>query len=277
MNGKSSFRKTWQRKKGSWFIHLLIFVSYFCALSLGVVISYLCVKKFTWVEQPSLVISWVVVISVFLVVFLLQGLYQEKMASSRKGEILLIAKGVAVGSILLVILVFLSQGRLVFDQREGLLFFVVSSLVLLALFRSILFFHLRRQLLKRGIGVTRVLIIGTDTMAREVSAKLQKLDPYKFKIIGFVDKQGKKPNGYDDLGVIGKLEDMDKIVEEHRIDEIYIVGDSFLPVDLLDLMEKCKDLVDRIYVSTEMLEILGEKISLGKLKGVQLLKVLSIK
>lgn len=273
MNGTPSFKKTWQRKKGSWFIRLLLLVSYLFAISLSLIISYLCVKKFIWVEQPSLVISWVVVISVFLVVFLLQGLYQERMASSRKREILLIVKAVAVSSILLAILIFLSQGKLVFNQREGFLFFFVASLVFLALFRSILFFHLRRRLLKKGVGVTRVLIVGTNNEARELSIELEKLDPYKFRIIGFVDKEGKKPNSHDGLGIIGKLEDIDKTIEEYEIDEVYIFSDSFLPVDILNLIEKCRNLVDKIYISTEMFELLSEKISLGKLKGVQLLKV----
>lgn len=274
MNGLSFHKGAWHKRKGNWLIQLLLFVSYLFALSLSLIISYLCVKRCTWIQQPSLVISWVIVISVFLIVFLLQGLYQERMVAKRKNEVFLIIKGVLVGSILLSILIFISGGKLIFNRREGILFFFVSSLVLLALFRSILFFHVRRHLLKRGIGITRVLIVGTGQQAADLSKRLEQIDPFKYRLVGFVDKsKAGQANRDDGLEVAGKFEDIDKLAEKHLIDEIYIVGDSILPIEVLMLIEKCKNLVESIYVTAEMFQVLGEKINLGKLSGIELLKM----
>jgi FlaA1/EpsC-like NDP-sugar epimerase len=274
MNGWPFFKRAWTRKKGSWFIQLLLFISYFFALSLSLIISYLCVKKYTWIEQPSLVISWVIVISVFLIVFLLQGFYQERMITSRKTEVLLIIKGVIVGSILLAILVSVSGGKLVFNRREGLLFFFICSLVLLALFRSMLFFHLRRHLLKKGIGVTNALIVGANPEVKELSKNLEQIDPFKYRIVGLIDKEDRiKEDSYNGFKIIGGLKDIGKLIEQYKIDEIYIVGDSLLPIEVLMLIEECRNLIEKIYVTTDMFELLNEKISLGKLRGIQLLKI----
>ncbi len=257
MNGLSFFKKAWHKRKGSWLIKLILFVSYSFAISLSLIISYLCVKKFTWIEQPSLVISWVIVISVFLIVFLLQGLYQERMATKRKDEVFLVIKGALVGSILLSILVFISGGKLIFNRREGILFLFVSSLVLLALFRSILFFYIRRHLLKRGIGVTRVLVVGTSQQAADLSKRLEQVDPFKYRLVGFVDKsQTIEVNTDNESEAIGKLEDIDNLAEKHSIDEIYVVGESILPIEILMLIEKCKNLVESVYVTGDMFKVL---------------------
>ncbi|HEX9916610.1 MAG TPA: hypothetical protein VGB16_02635 [candidate division Zixibacteria bacterium] len=274
MNGSRFFKRAWDRKKGSWFIKFLLFVSYFFALSLSLVISYLCVRKYDWIKEPSLVISWVVVVSIFLIVFLLQGFYQQRMAASKKREALLIIKGVMVGSILLAILVFVSNGKLVFNQREGILFFFLSSLVLLALFRSILFFHLRRHLLKKGIGVTNVLIVGANPEAKEFSKSLELIEPFKYRIAGLVEKEEKiRTDSYNGFKILGNLKDICKLIDQYKISEIYITSESLLPIEVLMVVEECRNLIGRIYIAAEMFEVLSERINLGKLKGVQLLKI----
>lgn len=99
-------------------------------------------------------------------------------------------------------------------------------------------FYLRKTLKyfrKRGYNLRHILIVGTGELAEKLAEKIDLHPEIGFNIVGFLtdhpEKVGKIISG---IKILGQLEDVKKIVREHKIDQLFIA----LPRHAHERMEK---------------------------------------
>ncbi|NUU97783.1 hypothetical protein XO11_05860 [Marinitoga sp. 1138] len=102
-------------------------------------------------------------------------------------------------------------------------FVVIYGITLFVILDMVIRYFYRKVLYKLNIFKTNVLIIGAGEMGKIISDKIKAHTFTTYNIIGFLDddetKVGKKINDYK---ILGKTEDIDKILSQNDIDEVII-------------------------------------------------------
>ncbi|MBT5015949.1 sugar transferase [Candidatus Peregrinibacteria bacterium] len=118
---------------------------------------------------------------------------------------------------------------------------------------------------RKGIGVVRVLIIGAGKPGKKVSEALQEYDEFGYRIVGFIDNKARKKKG---IKILGKLENLVKIIEKHSIHEIYVVDPSISHEKILELIHECDQAKVKFKVVSDLFEIVAGDIDLKELEGL---------
>jgi exopolysaccharide biosynthesis polyprenyl glycosylphosphotransferase len=148
-----------------------------------------------------------------------QSLYRTPRDRSVLDESVMVAKAVGAATVLLVLYMFISGTK---DLSRLVIF---SSAVLNVFTLSGWRYFKRRWILHRavkGIGVTRVLIVGAGRMGRALGRWFSENRHLGYHVCGYLD--------YDrssDSRVLGTVDDLQKIALTHFVDELFIT----LPAD----------------------------------------------
>jgi exopolysaccharide biosynthesis polyprenyl glycosylphosphotransferase len=175
-----------------------------------------------------------VVLVLWPVVFYFHGLYQLRRGRSRVDEVLTLAMAVIVAGLLLSGFTAwyrppASPGSVEYFtySRAFLALFAVTDLVLVAAARMAIRSELRRRRLK-GENLQRILVVGAGALGREIAGKLVAHRELGFEVVGYLDDDpGKQGRRLEEVPVIGTLGDVDRVLDERRIDQVFIA----LPLD----------------------------------------------
>ena len=173
----------------------------------------------------------ITVASVLLTVYF-QNMYTEFRIPSR---------WLLVQQMFLVIgVVFLSQALLAYVFQDIILsrwVMIVGCMVLLLVF--VPWRLLYTQVLYKGLGIDRVLFLGSDTTGVEIAESLIEKPELGFAATGFIDDANAPGSTIADVPVLGPVSDLGRIVETARPDRLVVnlaERRQALPVDvLLDL------------------------------------------
>ena len=144
-----------------------------------------------------------------------QALYRTPRDRSVLDETLMVARAVGLATALLVIFIFTS------GNREISRFVVVSAGALNVLTLSGWRYFKRRLVLRRsleGIGVSRVLIVGTGRMGRALAKWFGDNRHLGYEVCGFLDS-----NASTDPKVLGGISDLRKVVLTQFVDEVFVM------------------------------------------------------
>jgi Undecaprenyl-phosphate glucose phosphotransferase len=169
---------------------------------------------FTQISYYAIFFPLTVVI--YLLVFQYIGLYQKRRGISSIDEFSKIFWGVMLASFLMAALTFLTH------------FLDFSRLVIgLTAMLAVFFIWIERRLLRRlqiwfrrkGIGITRLLIVGTGETARSVIRRLKLNADLGYKLVGIVSEKRtmKKIEG---VNIVGTLKEFSKLIEKHQVMEV---------------------------------------------------------
>jgi exopolysaccharide biosynthesis polyprenyl glycosylphosphotransferase len=167
-------------------------------------------------------------------IFYAQGLYDPVRVKSIEDDLDGLVRGVVLGSLVVLALSFfirtMSYSRLFF------LMFTAISLVLLGVGR-VLARRLLQRWLRRGVGVVRVLFLGSTAMRGRLLETFEQLPDLGLQAVGQVldpELTGHEPDGSTDesgrtLPVLGSVEEIDRVVDEHDVGLVLLT----LPFDEL--------------------------------------------
>jgi exopolysaccharide biosynthesis polyprenyl glycosylphosphotransferase len=148
-----------------------------------------------------------------------QDLYRTPRDRSFLDETVRVAKATGVATVLLVLFIFISgykdMSRLVVVLTGAQSFFSLSGWRYLK--KKII---MRRTL--RGIGISRVLVVGFDKMGRSLASWLTENPHLGYTVCGFLDTH---KNG--DAQVLGTVRDLRSVALAHFVDELFVT----LPAD----------------------------------------------
>jgi UDP-GlcNAc:undecaprenyl-phosphate GlcNAc-1-phosphate transferase len=183
----------------------------------------------------------------WLNLFAILGLYEIAGDSRFRDDFKAIAKATAVGIFIFLILT-LDPSYLQLRSWILLVIYSFGLILVLGLARG-LFTYLARRFNLLGMSVRKSIIVGTGRKAKDLFERLSAHPEYGYRVVGFVgDSGGDRPSelpGSPGAAPLGKIEDLDEIVREKRIQDILIAVDP----DWKGSAQKIMDSVHNLEVS----------------------------
>ncbi|HNS02199.1 MAG TPA: undecaprenyl-phosphate glucose phosphotransferase [Anaerolineae bacterium] len=155
-----------------------------------------------------------------LLSFALSGVYRFRRGASLVDEIYGVINGAFTGFVVTVFFIFFWR-PLVYSR----LFFLYATLliILFLIAARVLRRGLLRMLRARGLGVDRVLIVGSGEVGLTVMRNLMAQPELGFQVIGFVDDDPER--GSTNIGrfeALGNTANLPALLRSHQVDEVVI-------------------------------------------------------
>jgi exopolysaccharide biosynthesis polyprenyl glycosylphosphotransferase len=215
------------------------------------------------------------IVLLWLALFKLFGLYEEKRFSAIIDELAALFLGVSLSTLLLLGFLFLNRelwfSRLLVINAWGIAF------VLLSLSRLLLF-YISRWL--RGLGWRRrnVLILGAGEMGQLLAYKLVKDKTLGYRAIGFVDDDPAKQHlTLHGLPVLGNSRAVKELIAKHKISEVIFASSKFPAEKILDVITESERSGIEFKLVPGILELIASRLDIDELGGVPLLTVSEIR
>ncbi len=158
----------------------------------------------------------------------LSGLYRLSAGLSRKGELPGLTRSATIAFLLLLALTFFYREQSY--SRVMMAYFLVLSIILLAVFRS-LSWGLLARLRRRGFDVRRVLIAGAGQLAESLAERLSRHAGLGFEVVGMLSDGGQKKTRFP---VLGSLKEAKSIIAKGGVTDLFIA----LPLEAHDEMDE---------------------------------------
>jgi exopolysaccharide biosynthesis polyprenyl glycosylphosphotransferase len=212
------------------------------------------------------------VASIFLlVIFPTRGVYQIRHRLSLLDYVPRIAGGYAMVISGVVLLAFFAQFT---PSRLVYIFAFVTGLLLMFGHRSITS-SLRTTLLRRGVGVDRVLIVGNGENARRLMQAMFGQVRLGYQLVGYIadPASGDRINIGTEHGVLtsprlGSVDDVGELVKRHRVDEVIIVGDGRPASQIEHVVHQCRESVVQFRIVPDLLQISMDRVDISEINGV---------
>jgi exopolysaccharide biosynthesis polyprenyl glycosylphosphotransferase len=166
----------------------------------------------------GLPITHVDVFLLYLALFFLsahsQNLYRFSTLQPASREKVLVARAVAIATVLLIAFIYLFGIKAI--ARFTVALTAVFSVIAMVSWRACAS-YLRKKQLVRGFGLQHVLIVGAGKIGQLLADHLDQNPSLGYKVKGFVDS-----NHHDDPRILGKVEELGQIVRQEFIDEIFV-------------------------------------------------------
>jgi len=134
--------------------------------------------------------------------------------------------------------------------------------------------RVQRELWRRGIGVTRVLIVGAGEAGRTVMRNLMARPDYGYQVVGFVDDMPEK--GSTDIGrirALGGTERIPALVSEYAVDEVIIALPWMAHRKILAIVAQCERQQVRASVVPDLFQLSLSQVHMDDLNGIPLIGV----
>jgi len=220
------------------------------------------------------------ILVIWPVVFYFHGLYQRRRDRSRVDDALTILLAVVVATVL--ISSFQAWFRLPTESggsdtfhfsRAFMGFFLLLDLVLVVAARVA-----NRQLLQRlrlkGFNLQRILIVGAGALGKEITQKLMAHRELGLEVVGFLDDdKGKIGRSYFGAPVLGPLKDLESIMVQQDVDQVYIA----LPLEahrkMLDVLQSMGNHFVDVKIVPDVLQYATLKATLEDLDGTPVINL----
>ena len=149
-----------------------------------------------------------------------------------------------------------------------LIFFLLDVLLLLG---SRLALGVNRRVsAARGIQHSRsVLIVGAGEVGRKAAEQARKFGWYELNLVGYLDDDPKKQGcAFDEIPVLGRLDQVSEIVKAHSIQDAIIALPIHSYAILIDICEKLQALSVRVHVIPDMFALYFPNTTLDGFGGI---------
>lgn len=175
------------------------------------------------------------------------------------------------GLVLFAYLLRFSPSRLVF------IFAWAITIVLLVL-RRVWSRWLMHWLWSKGIGVNRVLVVGSNDAARRVMQALVNQPGLGYSLVGFVDDSAPlEPLGVGSerrvvwLNRLGSVDDIGTVVAAHAVDEVIITMPGSAHDQVLGIIDQCRQRAVTFKVVPDLVQLSLDRVDLGEVAGMPLI------
>ncbi|MCK4450546.1 MAG: hypothetical protein KAX26_08140, partial [Anaerolineae bacterium] len=211
---------------------------------------YLAYRLRQWIKWPapplnigpfrSYVGMMVVQVLAMLVVFFFYRLYHRPRALSSIDEFYSLFGAVSVGTIVAIALssLMFKNSVLELDYSRGMILYAWVLTIVLAGIGRFAHGRVQQALQARGLGGTRVLIVGTGEVGRMILQKILYLPGLGYEVMGFVD--GGDLETVMGVPVLGRIGDIPSLIDGHSIDEVIIALPEASHEKVLTIISLCE-------------------------------------
>lgn len=242
---------------------LAYFLSFLAAFSIRshLLVKYLGIFQIQSVEFYLRSLPAVFVIMLF--VFYLFGLYERKNRIDGMMESYHVMRAVTFCWLFVMAASFLAK---IDYSRILVILFWLISLVFIN-FGRLIIRHVKLMMIRRGIGLTRVLIIGAGKMGRNLSTELESYAHFGYRVIGFVDDHVKIKKG-SPFNLLGKTAELKSLILQYKIDEVFISDPAMSYEMILGVMHRCENMDVRFKVISGLFEIVAGPVNMSEIEGI---------
>jgi len=127
---------------------------------------------------------------------------------------------------------------------------------------------------RQGLFGKRIVVVGTDAGARKLYQRLRQRVAEGFQIVGFVDTTrkfiGEKIDG---LPILGSLENIGKVIHEHRISDVIFSTAQLSYVDILSVISRAGNRPVNYHLVPNTLEVIIGKGNVDTLDELPLVEI----
>jgi Undecaprenyl-phosphate glucose phosphotransferase len=220
------------------------------------------------------------VLLIWPIVFYFHGLYQTRRGRSRVDEVLTVVVAVLLAAIFLA--TFTAWYRPPLAPGSAYTFtysrwfmglFVGLDVVTVAAARMVVRWGLQRRALN-GHSQQRILVVGAGMLGREIAKKLQDHRELGLQLVGFLDDDpGKAGATFHGAPVLGSIQDVDRVLEEDRVDQVYIALPLEAHKKMLRALERVRSECVEVKLVPDILQYATLKATLEDLDGTPVINL----
>lgn len=230
---------------------------------------------------PAVVILPGLVITVYwLAMFAFFGLYKRLYLASRFDEILRVAKISVIGILVFFFLLFtddLNWNPQNIAQAKNLTLVYWLLIFGLVSLNRLVVRTIQKVAVSKGYGLHKAVIIGIGETAKEVYADIMRHKTTGLDVAGFIDASSKTKDEdikIDPALLLGKVEDLNKIIEAHKIEDVIVAVEPANRDKLILIL----DLIDKPSISVKLIpdfyQIISGMNKTNQIFGLPLIEVM---
>lgn len=211
-----------------------------------------------------------------LVVYFARGVYQLSRKTSWGDYVPLIATSFGIAIAGVILFAFFIQ----FSPSRAVYIYVLVIGTTLMLGHRLLSQMLRTRLFSRGVGVDRAILVGDTENARRLAQSLLGQPQWGYQLVGFVSSNQDLPqiNVATEEGIrwtdrLGDVASLAEIVEQRRVDEVFIIEADNDADSIASMIESCRSMGVQFRIVPELLQISMDRVDIGEINGVPLIGV----
>jgi len=207
-----------------------------------------------------------------LVIYKLNGVYDQPRGATWFSEVYRIVAGTAIGIILAVFgIVFFFRPFL----YSRLVFFYAGVLIPALLMMSRVVRRMVRDRLRRkGLGVDRVLVVGGGEVGRAVMRNTVAEETLGYHVVGFVDDDPEK--GSTDIGRFkawGETANLPRLVKELAVDEVIITLPWMYHRKIVSIIAQCEREKVRVRIVPDIFQMTLSHLHIEDLAGIPMIGI----
>lgn len=165
----------------------------------------------------------------YFILYHVVNLYNTKRTINVYKECRSIVNANIFGALILILILFIL--KLINYSRLVLLLFIFYNITLTSLIRVIKRFLLRKYRSK-GFNQKHCLIIGTTSMANEITDKINKNKQWGYNIVGYLSEEKEVNNIVERNNILGNLDNLEDVLKNTYLDMVFI---TLAPKDFIKL------------------------------------------
>lgn len=211
-----------------------------------------------------------------LIVYSARGIYQisRKMTWGDYVPLIVMSFGTAIAGVILF--AFFIQ----FSPSRAIYVYVLVIGTTFMLGHRLISNLIRTRMFARGRGVDRAIIVGESENARRLAQSLLGQPQWGYRLTGFVSNSQELPriNVATEDGIrwtdrLGDTASLATIVEENRIDEVFIIEADHQTDSISKMIESCRAMGVQFRLVPELLQISMDRVDIAEINGVPLIGV----
>ena len=206
----------------------------------------------------------------WLLLFLFFGFYRPSPSSSRFDEIFEVVKVVTLGVLLAFVATFDSEVRL----TRLLIFFYWLGMVCTVAGGRVVVRSFERQLLLRGMGRRRTVIVGVDQRGTRLLHDLRSAPAQGYEVVGFVRAHNElERDEIDGLPVLGVKEDLGRVIAAERIEVVLIALQSNSHEEVMQIIAAAEGQPVSFSITPDLYDIVTGHVRTTQIHGVPLMEL----
>ncbi len=271
-----------QKRKSDWPSPLTMVVMDIVLINVAFIIAYAIRYKLEiggnvegayYLPLANLVPLQAIITAVVVAVLISEHIYRQQRGTPWLDQLGMITRGALVG-ITIVLFMYLIF-RPVLPSRLLFAYIWVLSIILLSGARLVVGM-IRSWRLRRGIGAERVLIVGAGRVGRSIMQSILARPELGFQLIGFVDDD---PGKQEDIGrakAMGGTDNVARVVESERIDEVIITLPWVSHSKVLAIMSQCQRRQVSFRIVPDLFQLSLSQVDIDDINGIPLIGVRNV-
>lgn len=212
----------------------------------------------------------IAIIPIYIILYSLYNLYEPHRLRGLWNEVLNIIKANIIGILIFTLGLFLLKN--IDYSRYVLFIFFINSIALTCIFRTLLR-YVARKVRRRGNNIKHILLVGYSELAAEFLKLIGLNRHWGYSVVGIIDDNKRNKNEFYDVKHIGKIGDLESILENSEIDEVFITLELKEYEKLGRIIEACEKTGVRTQIIPDYYKYIPAKPYVEEVGGLPIINI----